>query len=262
MRRWAARHLAGMVTEAGYTLASQRPLHVGAAVGSGVHAAVGYTLESKRTTGDIGNATEAENRAEAEFLARAEYGITWDATTDTLPTAQRQLQRMSRVFRRTLAPDLTPLVVETRLEADIGDGWAISGQGDNLSGDPDALVRDLKTGTTQRANAIQYAMYFDLFSAHGYAPTGMVEDFLRRVSIKAEQPPPVATPIPLGPAREDAWTVVRAIKSSTAEFQRRVAEGGGAPRAAFAANPASALCGAKWCTAWGTDFCRSHKGAI
>lgn len=261
-RRWAARHLAPLVAEAGYTLAVRRPLHVGAAVGSGVHAAVGYTLQAKLTTGELGNATEAENRAEAEFMARAEFGVMWDSTTDDLPTAKKQLQRMNRSFRRYLAPDLIPLVVEQRLEADIGDGWIMSGQGDNLSGNPDALVRDIKTGTTQRANGVQYASYHGLFQVHGYHPTGMVEDFIPRAKLRDEQPPPTSTPIAVGPAIEEAWAIIDDIKRGTAEFEKRLAEQNGRnPAGAFRANPASQLCGAKWCTAFGTDFCRAHKGA-
>lgn len=261
-RRWAARHATDLVTDAGYVLAPNRPLHIGAAVGSGVHAAVGYTLSEKLATGSLGAQSEAEGRAEAEFDARAEHGVVWDATTADKSVAKRQLARMSRAYRRHLAPVVTPLVVEERLEADLGDGWVLSGQADTLAGDPDVGIRDLKTGTQQRANGVQYAAYQLLFGAHGYNATALYEDFLRRVKIDKEQPAPVTSEIDVRSAQADALELIDDIKRSTAEFSARVASGRGRPpHAAFRANPASVLCAAKWCPAHGTDFCKAATHA-
>lgn len=259
-RRWAASHLHDEIQQAGYTLRFQPVTHVGAAVGSGVHAAAAYTMEEKRVSGGLGADSEAEDRAVAEFEARSEYGVGWDDTTPSVPTAKRQLARMTRSYRRHLAPVIEPVVIETRLEADIGDGWGMSGQLDVLAGDPDNVLRDLKTGSRQRSNGIQYGAYVMLFRAHGYGVHLIVEDYIARVRIDREQPPPTETHIPLRSAVEDAWEAFDGIKRSTAEFERRLADQNGrAPHAAFPSNPASALCGERWCRAWGTDFCHSHK---
>lgn len=259
-RRFAARHLADDIAAAGYLLHKQRPVHVGAAVGSGVHAAAGYTLSEKKATGSLGADSEAEDRAIEEFKARVEYGVGWDDTTADLPTAQKQIQRMSRSYRRHLAPVITPLLVEERLTADIGDGWEVSGQLDTLAGDPDNIVGDLKTGVQQRANGVQYATYAMLFSAHGYVVRGIVEWFLPRVRLSKEQEPPRTTNIPLAAAQADAWEALEGIKRDTDLFMQRVADPSGRPApSAFRANPGSSLCSAKWCPAWGTDFCQSHK---
>jgi hypothetical protein len=261
-RRWAARHLADDVAAAGYTLRPGRALHIGAAVGGAVHAAAGYTMSSKRATGDLGNETEAIGRAEAEFEDRAQYGVTWDHTTSDLSTAMKQIARMSKVYRRQVAPELAPLVVEERFEADIGDDWQISGQIDTLAGDPDAIIEDLKTGTVQRANGVQYATYAMLFRAHGYRVTGIYEDFIRRVPIAHSQPPAEQHQVDLEPAIADAWELIEAVKRDTAEFLSRVDDPHGKPPPnAFRANPASMLCGEKFCPAHSTDFCKAHRVA-
>lgn len=259
-RRWAANHLREDLANAGYTLAADRPTHVGAAVGSGVHAGAAYTLEEIRRTGEIGSDTEAEDRAVAEFQARTEYGVDWDDTTSGIPVAKRQIARMTRVHRQYLAPEITPIEIEERLEADIGDGWTLSGQTDTWTGNPDVQIRDLKTGARRRANGMQYGAYAMLLRAHGYRVIGLQEDFIARVNVKAEQPAPVTEDIPLRGAVSDAAEVIEDIRRMTAEFERRLADPSGrAPHAAFRANPASSLCGPRWCRAWGTDFCTAHR---
>ena len=259
-RRWAARHWPDAIAAAGYSLHTASPVHVGAAVGSGVHAAAGYTLTEKKRTGELGSESEAEDRAVAEFGARVEYGVGWDETTADLPTAKKQIARMSRAYRRHLAPTIDPLLVEERLTADVGDGWAVSGQLDTLAGDPDMVVGDLKTGVRQRANGVQYATYAMLFRAHGYQVRGIVEWFLPRVRLAHEQPAPSTTNIELSPAMADAMEAIEGIKRDTALFLTRAADPNGRPApSAFRANPASSLCAAKWCPAWGTAFCRAHK---
>lgn len=258
-RRWAAHHLGDELAAAGYDLQPGRSIHIGAAVGSAVHAAAGYTMAEKRDHGALGAESEAIDRAEAEFDDRTQYGVTWDQATGDLPTAKKQIARMTRVYRSSLAPELVPLLVEERLTADVGDGWEVSGQLDTLTGDPDFEIDDLKTGAVRRANGVQYATYAMLFRAHGYKITGLNEDFLRRVPIRNEQPPPLRVSIPLDAAIADAWEAIDTIKRETAEFQKRAADPNGRPPpAAFRANPASVLCGPKWCRAWGTQFCQAH----
>jgi hypothetical protein len=259
-RRWAARQLVAEIKEAGYRLRFEAPTHIGAAVGSGVHAAAAYTLGEKRESGTLGNDSEAEDRAIEEFEARAEHGLMWDDTTDTLGVAKRQIARMTKMYRRTLAPEIEPLLIEERLEGDLGDGWSISGQLDTLNGDPDAALRDLKTGTRQRANGVQYGAYVMLFRGHGYTVDRISEDYLRRVRIDREQPEPEEHPIAIGPAIEDAWALIEDIKRSARIFENRLSDPNGrAPHTAFRANPGSSMCGDKWCTAWGTDFCKAHR---
>ena len=255
-RRFAARHLQDLVLSAGYDLRRDIRPHVGAAVGSAVHAAAAYTLEQKREHGDLGSATEAENRAEAALLERTADGTMWDEVTPSISTAKVQAARMARSYRRHIAPHVVPLLIEERLVADVGDGWQLSGQADLLAGDPDRELRDLKSGR-KRNNAVQYGGYGIVLSAHGLGPREIYEDFIPRVRTSVDQPPPETEVIPLRHAVAEAWDTIDAIKAAVSEFERRAADPSGRdPAGAFRANPSSSLCGEKWCPAHGTSFCR------
>lgn len=260
-RRWSARHLSDELAAAGYTLRTDTVRSVGAHVGTGVHAAAAFTMQEKlRTGGSIGTDADAEELGIEAFRERAgAEGVDWDTATPDVNTAEKQIRRMSRVWRRGDAAQMQPLQVEERLEATVRPGMALSGQIDALCGSPDEVVRDLKTGTRRRSNTVQYGAYGLIWRAHGHNPAGIVEDYLARVPLAKEQPPPEAHAIDLSTAQQEAFAVIEDIGRSVDEFRRRVADPNGrAPHMAFRANPASSLCSARWCPAWGTDACRAH----
>lgn len=259
-RRWAATQLPALVTEAGYHLHKSLPKHVGAAIGTGVHAGVAYTLEQKRDHGDIGGAAEAENRAEAALVEGLQEGAIWDEATPSLGTAKTQAQRMVRSYRRHLAPFVQPLFVEERLVADVGDGWQLSGQADTLAHDGRSRVRDVKTSAKLGNYGLQLGGYGIIFQAHSIEVDGAVVDHLPRVRLSAEQPPPATWEVPLRAAVAEAWDVLSSLKRDVSEFQARAADPSGRdPAGAFRANPSSSLCGEKWCPAHGTSFCPITK---
>ena len=167
---------------------------------------------------------------------------------------------MVKTYRRSLAPLLVPMTVEQRLFVDVGDGWTISGQADGvIASDPFQTIRDLKTGTRRRANAVQYGAYAVIWRSHNHDVQRLIEDYLARVKLDALQPPPLEIEIPIVEAAQAAWEAIERIKAWTAEFHRRLANSSGrAPHTAFPANPASNLCSSRFCPAWGTDFCRLH----
>jgi len=259
MRRWAAHHISDDLAAAGYSLNPRSSLHIGAAVGSGVHAGVSFTLETKRDTGEMGAESEAVDRAVAEFETRAaEEGLHFDEVTRSAGVAQQQIARMTRSYRKHVAPDVEPRLVETRLVVDIGQGWRLSGQGDVLAGDPTNDVRDVKTGARRRANGVQYGAYALIFQAHGFTATGIIEDFIPRVRIANEQPPPTSTQIAVSTALSEAVAAMTDIQRSVAAFEGLLKDGSAAPETALRANPASALCSPQFCRAHGTRFCRAH----
>lgn len=258
-RRFAAHTLTVEVEAAGYELQPKRPLHIGAAVGSGVHAAAAFMLTEKMERDSLGSESEAVDRAIAEFTDRAaEEGLTFDDVTGNVATAERQMQRMTRSYRTHLAPALQPLLVEHRLEVDVGDNTRLSGQGDVLTRGQDGGIHDTKSGKARRANGAQYGAYALIFQTHGFHVETITEDFVPRMRLSAEQPPPRSTSIAIEAATEQAVAVIEDIKRSVAEFERRLRGGEGAPHAAFRANPASALCSPQFCRAHGTRFCRAH----
>jgi len=238
---------------------------VGAAVGSGVHAGAAYTLNTKMETGEIGNDNEAEDRAVEEFQTRTEEeGVIWDQTTRDRDTAKRQISRMTRTYRRKLAPELEPVIVERRLQAVVDD---TPGQKCIVSGQPDTVAQmgeelhDLKTGVQQRANGAQYGCYGMVARAHGYPVDVFIEDFIKRVNPKNDQPDPTAMKLLTHVCEQLALDTINDIRRSIAEFESRLAHGNAPPEGAFRANPLSMMCSDRYCAAHSTPFCRSHLPA-
>jgi hypothetical protein len=159
--------------------------------------------------------------------------------------------RQVALYRRQVAPRIVPVTVEERLEAEVTPGVVLSGQVDTTV---EGGVRDLKTGVRRRANGFQYGAYALLQRSHGRRVETIIEDFLPRVRIGAEQPP----------AQEHAYDVAEAERATTAIIRRmaddhaRFVETG--DPYAFLPNPNSVLCSDRWCPAWGTGFCRAHRG--
>jgi hypothetical protein len=263
-RRWAARHLTDEVTAAGYDLARAQPSSAGALVGSGVHAGNAYTLEQKRAC--IDSAANDAVQAGIEGLRQRiqTEGAAWDETTPSLNTAEQQVARMIKTYLIHVAPQIRPLEVEERLEAIMSPTWILSGQVDALAlaatNTNSQVLRDTKTGTQRRANAVQYGAYALILEAHGFNPARLIEDFIQRVPLKKEQPAPASLHFDPAEAKRDAFEAIRALMRDTEDFRARQADPNGEPpHHAFRANPASSLCSARWCPAWGSRWCKSHR---
>ena len=113
-------------------------------------------------------------------------------------------------------------------------------------------IRDLKSGTTRRANQAQYGGYAILATLNGIPVGEIVEDYIQRVKVDAPQPPPELHQYTLTTATTAAKTIIKGI---IREFQDFSATG---EPWAFPANPMSMMCKDKFCPAWGTDFCQEH----
>lgn len=260
-RRYAARHLKDLLAAAGYTVAPPRPAHVGAAVGTGLHSGAAHVLITRMQTGTDPSDGAAESIAiEQMRLRMGEDGCDWDDTTRDINTAEKQLRRMLQSWRRHVAPQIHPQLVEERLEVMVADGIAMSGQLDLADTVGNALrVRDNKTTKQRRAAHAQLGAYGLLLNSHSYEVAGLAIDHVPRVALRDEQPKPETREIPLRAAVEDAMQCVEEIGRDVAEFRRRAANPHGRdPIAAFPANPASSLCNARFCPAWGTNACRVH----
>lgn len=260
-RRWAASNLTREVVAAGYDdLQQSLPPSIGAGVGTATHSGAGYMMMQKIETGDIGNQTEAEQRALADIDAAAAGGVLWDKETANKNDAQKQVLRMVASFRDEVAPTLTPSAVERRLQADVGDGFVLSGQSDLQVLSPIG-IDDVKTGKRSMRHWAQIGAYSLL--ARTVHPTLVVERlrtiFIQRVHLRLPQPPVLYDDYPQAVAEQAAVATIHRIKQDVAEFRRRLAVGDLPPEHAFLANPGSNLCSAKWCKAWGTKFCREYR---
>lgn len=254
-RRWAARHIGAEIADAGYQL-REVPVGIGAAIGTSVHAGAGQILQHRIDTGRLpADPRDAADAAVAELDALTADGVVWDGATGGLNDAHAQVPRMVRAFWAGAAPKLDPVEVEQRIEAPHPDNplVVISGQGDVFEADG---VGDLKTGTMQRANAAQYGTYSLLRRSQGGTVNRITEIFLPRVAAKKDQPMPELHEIPVEAAEQASWATINQIVRVLGEFR----DTGNAW--AWLPNPQSVLCGDKWCPAWGTEFCRVHRGAI
>jgi hypothetical protein len=262
-RRWAAQTLQGLLVRLNFLTPRSMPKSIGASVGTAVHGGAAYMLTEKINTGLAANATESEHRALIDFeTSMQENGVLWDDTTPNLSDGQRQVARMVKVYRATLAETIKPLVVERRLEARVGEGVILSGQNDTQAVEPD-IIRDLKTGRQHRTHYAQLGSYSLLVrTAHPEsAAKAVCTDFIKRVPVNKEQPLPLTEIYDQGVAENAAVSTIHRIKQDVDEFHRRLDAEDAPPEHAFLANPGSNLCNPKYCSAWGTAFCREHKGA-
>lgn len=229
---------------------------IAAAVGTGVHAGAATTLTSIITDGVLSpedEATDAAIEAMRGGLSEAEEVITDDITPNVM-TAEKQVLRMLRVYRSQVAPTLTPMKVELRLEADLSDGFYLSGQADLVTIGPNG-IDDTKTGAADRVHMAQLGSYSLIFRSHGYEVTQLRQTFIPRTSIKKPQAEAVISSYPVDVAEIVAEATIERIKTDVTTM----VETGDPFR--IQANPNSSLCSAKWCSAYGTRICRRHKGA-
>lgn len=257
-RRWAARHLWREVIAAGYEL-QKLPNGIGAAVGTAVHAAGALILTEKASTGRLPPITVGTDCAVESIRAGIREGVMWDQTTENLNTAEQQVARMTRAYATGIAPKVNPVLIETRLEARISDELMISGQKDVLAREP-KFLRDTKTG--KRGNhKPQLGTYSLLAKTHGFEVEGIIEDFVERVPLSKPPPDPVSFVHDLVGAESAAWAVIRHIQADLKVWREGAPEMGMEPMDpwAFAANPNSRTCSAKYCPAHGTAFCREHQ---
>lgn len=231
--------------------------NVGAAVGSSVHKAAHYTLEQKITTGEIGTDKDAIDLGCETFRTEIAEGVMWDDATRSLNEADRQIERMAKVYRYKIVPGIDPVSVEERLEAEYK-GVIISGQKDVLARSP-AWLRDLKTGKGRASHIAQLGTYSLIERTNGNAVHGLKEDFIPRASIKKPQPEPETLTYDIAAAEHIAIEVLDDIIESHAEFKRRLQGTDKPPEHAFLPNPSSILCSEKYCPAHGTRFCRAHR---
>lgn len=253
-RRWAAKTIPEQINGAGFAL-RRIGTHIGAPIGTGLHALGAHLLKVKLDTGEPGlfkDAAEIGIGALREALADAE-DIRWDNTAGKANDAERQVVRMGVVYADQVVPKITPVMVEQRLKAKVDDGYIASGQADNLATlDPaDNTLRDTKTGREPRAAAPQMGFYRLLIQSHGMRVNRAVIDFIPRKSLSTVQPAPIETEVDLDEAEQLATFVlddgVRAIKQFLVT---------GNPMA-FRANPSSQLCSERYCPAHGSKFCRA-----
>jgi hypothetical protein len=258
-RRGAARLIPDEIAAAGFAL-RELPYGIGATIGTAIHKAASLVLKEKIDSGKMGPASVAVDCATDELKEGVKRGITWDRETPALDAALIQVERMTKAYVADTAPEIQPILVEERLCAQVTPNIELSGQADVIAREP-GRVRDLKTGKRPGNHKPQIGAYSLLGRTIG--PIDITEgviDWVPRVSVKKPQPAPVVISLDIASSEVAAVNIMRHIEHGIQMFRNGDPEHGVLPGEpwSFTANPSSMLCGEKYCSAFGTDFCVEH----
>lgn len=258
-RRSAAKLFRREIEAAGFDL-RETPRGIGAAVGTGLHKGASVMLAEKAKTGELPPIDVATDAAVETMRAEIAPGIAWDKSTVDASEAEAQVLRMTKVYRRDVAPDIQPLTVEERLEATVPwstQGIVLTGQSDVIAREP-GRVRDLKGGTREGNHNPQLGCYSLLARSTGIDIHEAGIDWVPRVHITAKtktkvQPGAVMRKHDIAKVETAAINVLKHIDSDLKTFREGDPERGVLPGDpwAFAANPSSMLCGEKYCSCHG-----------
>ena len=225
------------------------PLHVAAAIGTGVHAGAAEALRRKRA-GMATDLAHCQARAVAAYHEAVEDAggsrmMVWDATSKPSDATQ-QVRRMLRAWMAYRLDGAHPMMIEDRLTAVIhqGNGLEVylSGQMDAVFMEPGRIV-DLKTGGMEPAAQVQLGGYRLLCEmVKGGQIDTLAIDYLPRLPLSKPQTPPQMTYYDPDACMEAAWTVLNQMI-----FDLQSGD--------WLANPRSSLCSARWCAAHGTAYC-------
>jgi len=256
-KRWAAQNLRDVVEAAGWQLRRLAP-SIAAAVGSGVHRGADVTLGEKAKTGEMAPVDVATDAAVETLHERIKEGAQTDDCTRDDRDAETQVRRMLASYRQDVAPKITPLLIETRLEADFTPGFALSGQADVVAQEPGRL-RDLKTGRRRAHCRPQLGCYSLLARTYDHQVFELVEDWVPRTPISRPQPRPQSFVHDLASAESTGVVNLRAIARDVNTFLHGDDNLAAGDPNAFLSNPSSMLCSEKWCPAWGSSFCKEWR---
>ena len=240
------------IIEAGFVLRDERK-GIGATVGKSVHAGANETmLEKVKTGGNPCSESRAVDRAIVEYCSNVPDND-FDATTPDQTTGERQVIRQTRAYYNLVAPKINPFFTEQRYSADLGNGFYLTGQPDVL--EQGGNLRDAKCGSVFRDCRAQGGGYGVLLRANKMEIAGFDVDFIPRVKIQKPQAAPETHTYVIAEAEKTAWFLIKKILADISEFRKTKNPW------SLSANPMSMLCGEKYCSAYGTEFCEFKKEA-
>src|SRR5262249_17299464 len=128
------------IEAAGFRL-RRSPRAVGALVGSATHRAAQIGLEEKLRSGSLPPLSVATAEPHEYVVTAHKEGKTLSAPPPlTRGEAAKQPLALPRLYHREVAPQIRPVHVEERLEAELAPGIVVSGQPDQVAREPDSIV--------------------------------------------------------------------------------------------------------------------------
>lgn len=248
-RRFAARAIPEIVEGHGFQLRRTYG-SIGGKIGTATHAGAAMLLSTKIKTGETGDIGDAIDASITSLRAEIAQGALWDEATPTINDAEKQTGRMVAAYNIFVAPRIRPVAVELEMTARFSPTLRLVGHMDVCENEE---IRDTKTGIHRRPNHPQYGAYALLRRTHGHTVTRFWEDYVPRTAAKKVQGEPLSFEYPVGACEQSATKILKRADAAIQEFAHH-----GDPWA-FIPNPASSLCGSKWCPAHGTRFCKVHS---
>lgn len=232
---------------AGFDVPKYPPL-VSGAVGHGAHAGASYIVDTLSTRGFLPKLDNAAEYAIVEYRKEIEDGIRYDPITPNNNDAEEQLQVLARSYYHEIAPklDVTGIRTERKFQAQMGQDALITGRLDYCT---PRQIRDLKTGR-EGSFIAQLGGYSLLNKSNAGTADQLLVDFTPRVAVSKPYPGAKSINYILAIAEETAYNVIKKIVRDANEFIET-----GDPWA-FSANPKSMLCNPKYCSCYGTAFCK------
>jgi len=246
-----------IITEAGFSL-SERRTGIYSLIGTAVHKGNEKILREKILTGILPQYQFSLDSAMSEFSDKLKDSedIIFDDTTVNQSHAEKQIKTLTAAYYRDIAPKIKfpdgcnpDDHLEVSLTATI-DGCEVTGHPDVIS---ESSILDTKSGKTIRPYHAQLGMYANiLMSMRNWKPKFLITNYLPRVMVDKPYPGTKTDGYDVDFSMNESWYLTKQLIRDIKNFQQC-----GNP-AVFTANPNTSLCNPKYCTAYGTKFCKYH----
>jgi hypothetical protein len=244
----------------GYALA-QAHNSASASIGNAVHYMMGDLFKQKMEYGSM-DIDQAIANAEPKFLESLSSETIWDPTTPSITTARAQVKSLCRAFL-PIAQMITPIEAEVQREHWVNPLGALSIPV-KLTGSLDVCdnkfeIHDHKTGKNFPKPHAQLGGYAILREIEDLEVRAVRVNFAPRLGIRSVHEIPDkmrSVRFDLEECKLAAWNVIREIQKHYEDFASRRHANDDSPEWAFPANPYSQICTAKYCSAFGTPWCK------
>ena len=248
-KRALARQFKGDITALGFTLNDDK-VSAGASIGTITH----KIIENYYKTKLDGKVLDTEK---GTFDLLDDKDIEYDKTTPDRDTAIVQIKHMADEYINKVGRYIKPIATEVSLEAEIADGWKLTGMADLIAESDDGIcLRDLKTGSHFRSYYGQLGAYYMLMKCGEYGkPNKIFVDFVKR-ALKTKPTEISIYEYNIEMCELTAWNIMQRIMDDYNKLME-TKDPFSVPE-----NTSSQLCGDKYCLAYNSDFCPSTKKGI